>query len=78
MRQLTNLELATAIVAGAGVETYPPSIPGYELIGWEQTLLYYREESRVIERGFLTDTVYVYNVPVYEMNPIYAPIYYIL
>lgn len=79
MRQLTNSELNSHVVSGAGYVTYPPAIPGYEIIGWEQTFLYYREESRVIEYGFFTDTVYIVDVPVYDISPIYAPItYYII
>jgi hypothetical protein len=76
MRQLTNSEVVSNAVAGAGVVTYPPAIPGYEIVGWEQTLLYYREESRVIEYGFFKDTVYIVDVPVYDIQPIYAPIVY--
>ena len=79
MRKLTNSELNSNVVSGAGAVTYPPAISGYEIIGWEQTFLYYREESRTIEYGIFIDTVYIDNVAVFDISPIYAPItYYII
>lgn len=75
MRQLSHLEVNSHAVAGAGTITYAPAIVGYEVVGWEKTFLYWNT-TQTIEYGIFVDTVYVTDVPVYDITPVYAPITY--
>jgi len=75
MRQLNNLFLS--FISGAGTVTCPTLFPGERLIGWEQNVLYYEEntyEDSYIDYGLFQDTVYVTRTvtrtPIYQITPI--------
>ena len=75
MRQLTLLECHLDAVAGAGTITYAPALAGHEIIGWEQTFLYWDITQTVEDSadGF-TSTVHITKIPVYDIDPIYSRI----
>lgn len=67
MRQLNKLDLN--IISGRGTVTYPVLLPGQRLIGWEQTFLYYEEQTS-IDYGIFIDTVYITKIPIYQITPV--------
>lgn len=75
MRQLEQNELAM-IAGGANdvVEIYPPLLQGYEIIGFSQTLLGWNEDTFAERIGYFDTKYTVVRTPVYDIQPIYAPL----
>lgn len=75
IRELNQNELS-AIAGGADVtEFHFTLLQGYEVIGFTQTLVGYDTVSWLEQGpGYFTNTVHEVMTPIYDIQPIYAPL----
>jgi len=74
IRELKNNEIKN--VAGGLVydEVYPYIPAGYEIVGFSQEVVGYDVVSWTEYQGLFTKVEYVNTTPIYNINPIFAPI----
>ena len=76
LRVLNQNELENVSGGADIIDVYPPTVPGYVLVGWSEKIVGWDTYTWTEDLGLFTRIEHIQQMPIYDIQPLYTPIYY--